>query len=85
MKYYIFLVDLYKLTFEPVKADLQNLCEENGPHTGWQKWVEKWSKLSVNDFLRTKSEDDENIYRPWPEIAIRGYQVKFYNVNFIGS
>ncbi|XP_071123564.1 L-amino-acid oxidase-like [Mytilus edulis] len=76
------ILDLYKLTFEPVKADLQNLCKENGPHTGWQKWVEKWSKLSVNYFLRTKSEDDENIYRPWPEIAIRGYQIGTYSPAF---
>ena len=61
-----------------MKADLFAMIDSNGPQTGWIKWVEKWSKLSVNDFLRSRiGAEPICIYRPWPGIAIRGFQVYF--------
>lgn len=76
---YIVLVDLYKRTFNPLKADVEAFIYDYGAQIGWQKWVDKWNKLSVNDFLRTTIGAELTcIYRPWPEIAIRGYQVVFY-------
>lgn len=69
-------MDLYKRTIEPVKEDLLSLIKEKGPQEGWKEWVEKWSKLSVDDFLRTNINSDLcSAYRPWPEAAIRGLQV----------
>ncbi|KAH3781636.1 hypothetical protein DPMN_159536 [Dreissena polymorpha] len=44
----------------------------------WTRWVEKWSKLSTEDFLRseTYSRPDKLKLQPWPEIAIDGYKVQ---------
>lgn len=77
------ILDLYNRTFDPVKAELRHLCAQNGLQDGWQKWVENWSKLSVYDFLRSKNVAEGNcIYRPWPEIAIKGYQTTTYSPAF---
>ncbi|XP_063400156.1 putative L-amino-acid oxidase YobN [Mytilus trossulus] len=77
------ILHLYSLTVNPVKADLFAMIDSNGHHTGWNKWVEKWSKLSVNDFLRSRiGAEPSCIYRPWPEIAIRGYQIGSYSPAF---
>ncbi|XP_063434698.1 putative L-amino-acid oxidase YobN [Mytilus trossulus] len=79
------ILDLYKRTMQPVKDELNLSITINGPKEGWNKWVEKWSKLSVNEFLRTNINCDPNLkysYRPWPEAAIRGLQVATYSPVF---
>lgn len=77
------IMDLYKRTIEPVKEDLLSLIKEKGPQEGWKEWVEKWSKLSVDDFLRTNINSDLcSAYRPWPEAAIRGLQISTYSPAF---
>ncbi|CAG2254154.1 unnamed protein product [Mytilus edulis] len=44
------ILHLYNLTFNPVKADLFAMIDSNGSQTGWIKWVEKWSKLSIASY-----------------------------------
>ncbi|KAK3100098.1 hypothetical protein FSP39_014720 [Pinctada imbricata] len=67
--------ELYEKTIEPVKKDL-------GKDPGvqdWKKWVERWSKYSVESFLRDgKVLNDEGL-RPWPEDAIQAYKVTSYS------
>ena len=58
----------------PVKEELgTNPSEED-----WQKWINKWSKLSLEDFLRSDIYQDESVdkLRPWPEEAIDAYKVR---------
>ena len=59
----------------PVKEELGTSPTEED----WQKWINKWSKLSLEDFLRSdiyldKSKDN---LRPWPEEAVDAYKVQF--------
>ena len=67
-------MDLYDRTFKPVKDELgKNPTEEE-----WQTFIEKWSVLSLEDFLRsTIHQDPDGIkLRPWPEEAILAYKVQ---------
>ncbi|XP_052101852.1 flavin-dependent L-tryptophan oxidase RebO-like [Mytilus californianus] len=73
------ILDLYERTMQPVIKELFSLINEKEPHVGWNEWVEKWSKLSVEEFLRTNG---DSIYRPWPEEAIRGLRVATYSPAF---
>ena len=68
-----YTVDLYDRTVEPVKYELlTNHSEEN-----WHKWVDKWSELSLEDFLRGDKYQSDDGYklRPWPEAAIEAFKV----------
>lgn len=77
------ILDLYDKTVQVVKDDLYKLIKEKGDQSGWAAWVEKWSKLSVNEFLRKENSGDEfSLYRPWPEAAIRGFQLSTYSPQF---
>lgn len=62
---------------QPVTDELYSSINEKGSQDGWNEWVGKWSKLSVEEFLRTNINGDlkSPSYRPWPEAAIRGLQV----------
>ncbi|CAC5395987.1 unnamed protein product [Mytilus coruscus] len=77
------ILDLYERTMQPVMDELFSLITEKGSQDGWNEWVEKWSKLSVEEFLRTNDNcDTSSSYRPWPEAAIRGLQVATYSPAF---
>ena len=69
-----FLVDLYDQTVKPVKAELG----KNPTEREWRKFIEKWSVLSVEEFLRSNIHNIEDGYglRPWPEAAILAYKVQ---------
>ncbi|VDI12647.1 Hypothetical predicted protein [Mytilus galloprovincialis] len=69
---------------QPVMDELYSSINEKGPQDGWNEWVLKWSKLSVEEFLRTNINCDpkKTSYRPWPEAAIRGLQVATYSPAF---
>ncbi|KAK3099749.1 hypothetical protein FSP39_009068 [Pinctada imbricata] len=66
--------ELYEKTLEPVKKDL----EKDTSAEGWEKWVERWSKYSVESFFRDGTELNEKELRPWPEDAIQAYKVTAY-------
>ncbi|KAK3100794.1 hypothetical protein FSP39_025421, partial [Pinctada imbricata] len=66
---------LYKKTIEPVMNDLRR----NTTREGWRKWVERWSKFSMETFLLDKKELNEDGLRPWPEDAIQAYKVTAYS------
>lgn len=61
------LVGYFEHTVEPVIKELG----ANPSKDEWNKWVEKWSKFSIQSFLRSTEGQDG----PWPEIAIQGYMV----------
>ncbi|XP_053378315.1 putative L-amino-acid oxidase YobN [Mercenaria mercenaria] len=74
------ILDYYDCTMDVVKKDLgTDPCEEQ-----WQRWINKWSKLSVEDFLRSTiyQSDDLPQLRPWPEEAIEAYKVSTYTPMF---
>lgn len=71
---YVFIPATYLYnTIAPVVSDLPDSPTEQQ----WQTWIDKWSKLSIEDFLRGTmyQAPDEPQLRPWPEAAINGYKV----------
>ena len=66
-------VDYYARTIAPVKEELGSAPTEDV----WQKWINKWSKLSLEDFLRSDiyQDDTQDKLRPWSEEAIEAYKV----------
>ncbi|XP_046333388.2 putative L-amino-acid oxidase YobN isoform X1 [Haliotis rufescens] len=74
-------IDSYwEKTIEPLK---QELVSDISP-AGWNTWVEKWSKMSVQEFLETDIHQDssEHRLRPWPLIAIEALKVHDYSPMF---
>jgi hypothetical protein len=49
----------------------------NPSESTWHKWIQKWSPLSLEDFLRSDFNQaiDQPKLRPWPEPAIEAYMV----------
>lgn len=68
-------MDYYVHTVAPVKEELGTKPTEED----WQKWVHKWSKISLDEFFRSEIYEDETAdkLRPWPEVAIDSFKV-FY-------
>ncbi|XP_045165408.2 putative L-amino-acid oxidase YobN [Mercenaria mercenaria] len=74
------ILDYYNRTMDQVKEELGESPSEDQ----WQKWIDKWSKLSVEDFLRSSNYQKEGSpkLRPWPEAAIDAYKVSTYTPFF---
>ncbi|XP_064614339.1 putative L-amino-acid oxidase YobN isoform X1 [Liolophura sinensis] len=66
----------YERTFEPVKEELR----QDHSTEGWNRWVTKWSKLSLDEFLRSDIHQKPGApkLRPWPERAIQAFTVSNY-------
>ncbi|XP_045196150.2 L-amino acid oxidase-like [Mercenaria mercenaria] len=69
------------------EATIQPVIDELGPDPSeekWHEWLFKWSKLSVEDFLRGLGGDEMKSYplTPWAEPAIEGYKVSTYTPMF---
>lgn len=66
----------WEKTIEPLKQEL----ESDISPAGWNTWVEKWSKMSVQEFLESDIHQDssEHRLRPWPLIAIEALKVHNY-------
>lgn len=66
---------------------MADLCDNlyRSPEHGWDIWVEKWSTLSIEDFLRSdKYQDKTGIqYRPWPQAAVEGFKVLYYRITSV--
>ncbi|WAR21970.1 YOBN-like protein [Mya arenaria] len=67
-------VDYFDRTTAPVMEQIRN----NHTKKGWDVWLETWSKLSVEGFLRSPK-DPNNELLPWPEVAITAYKVTSYS------
>ncbi|KAH3781665.1 hypothetical protein DPMN_159566 [Dreissena polymorpha] len=77
------ILDYFEQTITPVMRELGHDPTEED----WTRWVDKWSKLSTEDFLRseTYARPDKLKLQPWPGIAIDGYKVSSYSPNISGS
>ena len=67
------LGDYMAKTLEPVMDEIQR----DPSIDNWRRWISKWSKFSIEDFLRTTKHQDKNgpRLRPWPEAAIEAFKV----------
>ncbi|KAK3588182.1 hypothetical protein CHS0354_012244 [Potamilus streckersoni] len=72
------ILDLYRETVRPVKEELIKDHSEEG----WDKWTNKWSKLSMLEFFRSDQYQAKNEprLRPWTEAAILAYKMSGYNI-----
>ncbi|KAL3831342.1 hypothetical protein ACJMK2_023102 [Sinanodonta woodiana] len=72
------ILDLYKETVRPVKEELIGDHSEEG----WDRWMNKWSKLSMLEFFRSEIYQEKSgpMLRPWTETAIRAYKMSGYNI-----
>ncbi|KAK3584351.1 hypothetical protein CHS0354_000862 [Potamilus streckersoni] len=69
--------ELYSRTIKQVTDEINN----NHTVEGWNKWVAKWSKMSMLDFLRSPCHPppkEELMLRPWTEQAILAFKVSGY-------
>ncbi|KAH3873739.1 L-amino-acid oxidase BmooLAAO-I-like isoform X1 [Dreissena polymorpha] len=77
------ILGYFDATIQPVIDELG----ESPTQEVWAKWVDKWSKYSTEDFLRSQTfirPDGLNL-QPWPEQAINGYKVSSYSPTLSGS